>query len=325
MITYCNGTWPSTGGVARYDLQLSLIFPNRKFFRGPQQKNDLLVFLKTCKNPIVITDNHLACDIPNDFPVILVHHGCALTTAQRNPGWDPYWRDLCCNGQKEMLIYRKPSNTWIISISKACTFDFNYYFADSYPTFKRFDILHPSELDEGKYKCDFNQKPVILGNWNHLKKGKHLIDTLKHKLPEFEFIQLNIQPFENETYENFNKRKQNIYLNSDIFLQLANSEGFSYATQDAMICGLVVVSTNVGAYFGDVDKEAYIELDWKKCYTEIDYDYICDQIKLAWKKKEILSTNSRKWYLENCRFVDWEKKMKDIVNKFHNIMYKRDC
>ena len=27
---------------------------------------------------------------------------------------------------------------------------------------------------------------------------------------------------------------------------------------------------------GDVDKDAYVELDWKKCYGEnIDYEYIC--------------------------------------------------
>ena len=31
LISYCCGTYPSIGGVARYDTQLKLVFPNRIF------------------------------------------------------------------------------------------------------------------------------------------------------------------------------------------------------------------------------------------------------------------------------------------------------
>ena len=68
----------------RYDTQLSLIFPNRIFLKLPREKN-VAIFLNTCKNPIIITDNHISCDIPNNYPVLLVHHGCALSTFERNP------------------------------------------------------------------------------------------------------------------------------------------------------------------------------------------------------------------------------------------------
>ena len=44
----------------------------------------MIKYLKSCKNPIVITDNHLANDIPNEYPCVLVHHGCAKTTSNRN-------------------------------------------------------------------------------------------------------------------------------------------------------------------------------------------------------------------------------------------------
>lgn len=71
LISYCNDTWPHIGGVARYDTQLSITFPQRYFFKGPQQKKELINFLKICDNPIVITDNHLACDIPNKYPILL--------------------------------------------------------------------------------------------------------------------------------------------------------------------------------------------------------------------------------------------------------------
>ena len=46
LISYCNGSWPSIGGVARYDTQLKLIFPNRIFFKGPQEKDKMLNYLK---------------------------------------------------------------------------------------------------------------------------------------------------------------------------------------------------------------------------------------------------------------------------------------
>lgn len=313
IISYCNGTWPSTGGVARYDTQLKLIFPERKFFKGPQEKEKLLEYLKKCNNPIIITDNHLACDIPNKYFIYLVHHGCALTTAERNPDWDPYWRDLCCNGQKKMFLHRKKDNTKIISISTACTDDFTKYYPDLYNKFERIDLLHSSELNESKYIKKFNKNPIILGNWGHLKKGKNIIPKLKKMLPKFEFRQLNVKPEKGESLENFNKRKQGKYLECDIFLQMSNSEGFSYASNDALLCGLVNVCTNVGAYYKDVSEDCFVKLEWDKCFIEEDYSYIKQKIEYAWDNKEGLSKNGRLWYLENCKFENWSNKMKEII------------
>jgi len=322
LISYCCGTWPNIGGVARYDTQLKIIFPNRVFFEGPKEKAQMLDFLKKCKKPIVITDNHLACDIPNEYPILLVHHGCALTTSDRNPNWDPYWRDLCCNGQKKMLTFRDPKKTWIISISKACTLDFTKYYPELYPKFKRIDLIHPSELNENIFKKKFNDNPIILGNWNHPKKGQHLLESLKIMLPEFKFVQLSVMPKLYESLESFNKRKQEAYIEADIFLQIANSEGYSYASNDSLINGLVTIATNVGGFSGDVSKDAYVELDWNKCYgNNIDYQYICDKIRYAWANKEELSRNGREWYIENCRFIDWKKKMKSIVDDFYEYSY----
>ena len=89
IIHYCCGSYDqgAYGGVARYDYQIKLAFPHRRFFQGPQQKKYMLQFLEKCDKPIVITDNHLSIDIPNKYPLILVHHGCAKTTADRNPTW----------------------------------------------------------------------------------------------------------------------------------------------------------------------------------------------------------------------------------------------
>lgn len=181
IISYCCGSYPNVGGVARYDAQLNIIFPSRIFFQGPQEKNKMIEFFKKCSNPIVITDNHLSCDIPNEYPILLVHHGCAKTTAERTPDWDKYWRDLCCNGQNKMLTYRNPQNTWIISISKSCTYDFIKYYGDEYLKFKRIELPHSSEMNENVFKNNFNSNPIILGNWTHEKKGKNLIPQIKKK------------------------------------------------------------------------------------------------------------------------------------------------
>lgn len=321
LISYCNNKWPCIGGVARYDMQLNLIFPKRKFFKGPEEKEKMINYLNKSHNPIIITDNHLSCDIPNKYPIIIVHHGCALTTSERNPDWDKNIRDLCCNGQKQMLSYRNPKNTWIISISKACTDDFTKYYPELYPRFKRIDLLHPSEMNEDIYKKKFNNKPVILGNWNHIKKGGHLIPSLKKMLPEFEFKHLFIKPNDNETPDSFNARKQQIYIQSDMFLQISNSEGLSYASQDAMINGLIPICSNVGGFYKDIDSDAFVELDWQKCYGDnTDLLYICEKIRYGWMNKEKISKNARNWYMRNCRFNDWSNKMKEIILNFavHN-------
>ena len=44
IIHYCCGSYDQShvGGVARYDYQIKLAFPHRKFFQGPQQKNMML-------------------------------------------------------------------------------------------------------------------------------------------------------------------------------------------------------------------------------------------------------------------------------------------
>ena len=314
LISYCCGTWPNIGGVARYETQLKMIFPNRIFFIGPQQKKEMLAFLKTCKNPIVITDNHLSCDIPNEYPVLLVHHGSALTHAEREPNWDKYWKTLCCTGQSIMLKYRNPKNTWIISSSSFCTDEFTKYFGSEYKKFiDNYLVLHPSELDETRYKTDYNDKPVILGNWSTGNKGGNIINSLM-KYTNFKYQQLQVMPKSNETIDDFNKRKQEIYLSSDIFLQISVSEGNSYATLDALLCGLVVVASNVGLFYKDVPDDCFVKLDWER---NTDIEYVLDKLKYGWQNKEILSQNARKWYMSNCRFLDWELKMKKIVNDFY--------
>lgn len=316
IISYCCSTFPNIGGVARYDTQLKTIFPHKLFFEGPKDKLLMLDYLSTIKhkNPIIITDNHLACDIPNEYSIILVHHGCAITHAEREPMWDTYWKDLCCNGQTKMLYYRNPINTQIISISQFCTDEFTKYYGEKYHIFNNKTILHTSEFNETIYKNYFNDFPIVFGNWATENKGSKIITELEKQMTKFKFKNLSISFDVNESLINFNNRKQQLYINADIFLQISLCEGNSYATLDALLCGLVIVSSNVGLFYNNIPTNCFVKLDWTR---NNDIKYVQEQIEYAWNNKEFYSFNARKWYMENLRFASWKEQMSNCVIQFY--------
>jgi len=304
IIHYCCGSYDigDFGGVARYDSHIKLAFPNRKFFKGPEQKIQMLEYLYNTINPIIITDNHLVCDIPNKFKTFLVHHGVAKTHAIREPDWSPYWKNLCCSGQEKMLEYRTPDTTTIISISQFCTDEFTTYYNNTYTKFKNFKILHTSEFNEHIYKHNWNDKPIVLGNWKDVNKGALIIEKLSQTTDKYSFKTLNTYPLNINDIDNWIKRKQEIYLKSDIFLQLSLCEGNSYATLDALLCGIPVVSSNVGLFYKDIPEDCFVKIDWER---NNDLKYIEEKLNYAWENKEILSKKGREWYLANCNLNNW--------------------
>ena len=298
------------GGVARYDYQISKAFPDRVHFQGPHQKQEMLSYISSCSNPIVITDNHLACDIPNDFDVVIVHHGVAHTHAEREPDWDAYWKNLCCSGQQQMLFHRDPNRTKIVSISKFCTDEFTRYFRQYYTRFERCDILHASELDESRSKESWNETPTVLGNWSTENKGALIVRQLA-AFSNFNFKTLNVSPIDGDI-KDFNKRKQDIYLDSDIFLQLSLCEGNSYATLDALLCGVPIVASNVGLFYKDVPEDCFVKVHWKYNHN---IEHVKEKLQEAWENRETLSKNSRDWYLQNCNFSDWVSKTRNFIGE----------
>jgi hypothetical protein len=320
IVHYCCGSYFTghIGGVARYDYQLSLAVPTRVFFQGPQQKNGMLLFLKNNPESLVITDNHLACDIPNDYNVILVHHGVAQTHAEREPDWNEYWKNHCCEGQKKMLYERDPIKTKILSISQFCTDEFTKYYGDDYLKFRREKMYHPSELDEKKFKQFWGKTPIVLGNWANKNKGSDIVNKLK-KYKTFRFEKLKIQP-DGWEFGDFNRKKQDIYLRSDIFLQISLCEGNSYASLDALMMGLPVVASNVGLFYKDIPEDCFVKIDWER---NDDLGYIKEKLDYAWKNREELGRKSREWYLQNCSFNVWEKKMNRYINDYELILERK--
>ena len=77
----------------------------------------------------------------------------------------------------------------------------------------------------------------------------------------------------------------------------------------------------MGGFYKDVDEKAFVKINWEKCYKDIDFNYLISKLEYGWNNRESLSKNAREWYLNNCRFEDWTKKMKDVINDFYIDQY----
>lgn len=326
VVHYCCGSYDvgDYGGVATYDHALKTIFEDRKFFRGPQEKMSMLRYLESFRDenvlPIVFTDNHLACDIPNTYFCFIVHHGCARRTAHCNPTWDPYWKNLCVSGQDQMLQHRDPKNTHIISISESTKRDFTIIYKQAYTRFNNTTILHCSQFDENLAKMyedntDTSRKAKIIGNFGG-KKGN--IGPLRNSYlsNHYDFEQLNIRGNDYKDFDSFISAKQQYYLDSDLFLQISNSEGNSYATLDAALCGMAIIATKVGLFF-EVPTDCFVAVDLDQIYN---VTYMEERIKYALENRIILGKKMRTWILNNCSRAIFQRKTKELVRKISDEM-----
>ena len=98
-----------------------------------------------------------------------------------------------------------------------------------------------------------------------------------------------------------------------MFLQISNSEGYSNAALDALLCGLPVVSSNVGLFYNDLPEDCFVKIPWEK---NDDVEFVQEKLQYAWTHREELSKNARKWYLENCNLHDWLIKMRQLVKNY---------
>jgi len=100
---------------------------------------------------------------------------------------------------------------------------------------------------------------------------------------------LKVYP-KNGNIKQFNNKKQNIYCNADMFLQLSKSEAGPYAALDALLCGLVVISTNVGLFYKDVPETCFVKVQWKRMH---DLAYVKSRILYGWKNRKTLAAKCK--------------------------------
>ena len=206
-----------------------------------------------------------------------------------------------------MLYYREPNTTRIVTISEFCREEFKKYYGEVYTRFEIKKIFHGSELNENMYKKNWNKKGIVLGNWANENKGKKVIEKIKDN--KYSFKKLSIYP-ESVYFEEYNEKKQKIYLESDIFLQLSLCEGNSYATLDALLCGIPVVASNVGLFYKDVPEDCFVKIEWER---NNDIEYIKEKLDYAWENKEEIGRKGREWYLKNSNYKKWKKEMEEYV------------
>ena len=324
VISYTNSSHPDHfGGVARFDYHLSIAFPDRI---NCNNQDDLLEIINNNKNEkiIVITDNALAIDVPNDITKILVHHGIARTHQERDSNWKG---EQYVNKQDLMLDICNPENTLILSISKFCSDEFEKFYGDKYLKFNRKTLLNSSELNTNIYNKYFSNekyittekiKPVIMGNWNKSQEKYNLTHSnfskLKELLPNFEFRQLVTK--DNENIRGHYQEISNIYSEADIYLSLSIHEGNSYALLDAFNKNLLICCTNVGLAYNDIPDDTAVILDWEK---SSDMDYVAEKIRYLWDNRQKFRNKSKEFFDEKCNFENWKNEIKEIVKNHSEI------
>jgi glycosyltransferase involved in cell wall biosynthesis len=82
---------------------------------------------------------------------------------------------------------------------------------------------------------------------------------------------------------------------------------------DALLCGIPVISSNVGLFYNDIPEDCFVKINWER---NNDIKYIEDKIKYAWENKDEIGKKGREWYLKNCRLSDWSNNMNKLVKYY---------
>lgn len=287
---YCNHTYSSGdfGGVARFDYELTTAIPTIKSINKSQLN-------LIAEGDIVITDNHLCLDIPDHIKCIAVHHGIAAIHKEREPTWPGDWFV-----RQQQLMSERP-NTYFVSTSTFCTEAAKKYHNITPSAF----IPHYSGL---KQQERVKQKKII-GDWRDFNKGSRIIPLLRKQMPDFEFIDLKCGAFD----------KEGAYSQASIYLSLSLSEGCSYASLDALACGLPVISTDCGLFYKDIKPAASISYEDRDNLTRLE-DKIRDVYDNYWFEK------STQYYyaslIHNPRVVEldeWTYKWTNCIEKTRSI------
>lgn len=204
-------------GVPRFDSMLRDVFP------GMLSVTSLPEFQP---DDLVITDNHLSLDVPDEVRTVVVHHGSAKAHFERDEAWRNSYTAEMVIKQREM--YARPNRSfvapsmWVAEEFGARLCDVIPHWAEEIPRLPRASARY-----------------VIIGDWRDNNKGAGIWRKLAERCPQWQFSPLDFRTDEG-------RRQQ--YGTADLYLCLSLSEGGSYSMCDAEAASLPIVSTDVGNY-----------------------------------------------------------------------------
>lgn len=323
LVHFVCGSYPQDkGGVARFDNLLKRIFPQRIFFKAPEEAKKMEDYLveNAGQKIIVVTDNQHSLFVPELFPLIIVHHGVARIHAERDPNWETSIKDYCVNGQDMIFEKRNPHNTIFVSISSFCRDYFEKIYQKDYTRFLGYNLLYPIESSPPNFSQNRSlwknvSCPVILGDWRTINKGLLIVRKLVQLLPEFQFLQLRTR-YTNDMDEH-QIEIESFYQKSQIYLSLSKSEGCGFAVVDAFNHNQLVIGTNVGILYQldkdnnrDKNNQKYAEVFPWEWVDQSRVENIANLIKLTWSKRDQYGSG---------KDLEKEFSYQDYANKWRNI------
>ena len=260
------GAWT---GVGRFDFALRQVFPEMK---------SVTVLPELGPDDVVITDNHLSCEVPPGTHAVVCHHGCAATHYDRDPAWRSERLKHVVELQRRMLD--TPNRTFVAPSA---------WVAEQFGNGARV-IPHWVEPIAPIPKYG---KPKIIGDWRDNNKGYSTWPKLAKACPEWEFKPLQFT-------DGAGRRAQ--YGGASLYLCLSLSEGGSYSVCDAEAASLPLVLTDVGNYreFDDAEVIRWQDRD--------NVDLVIDAVR-----RKITSGRQKPSYYASFDFEAWRALWREAI------------
>lgn len=232
----------------------------------PFNKPDLIVFHEVYRKEFVPISKNL---IRNNIPYIIVPHGCLTSTAQQKKFFKKSMANLLffnhfiknatalqCLSQKELEETKFNKKNFIgtngVSIPPKHKLQFNtdkveiVYIGRMDPFHKGIDLLIDGIVQCSEYLRATNVRINMYGP-NYSTWHKEIINMIsKHNINDLVFLHNEVE----------SKEKEQLLLNSDIFIQTSRFEGMPMGILEALSYGipcLVTEGTNVGDYIKNYD------------------------------------------------------------------------
>jgi len=266
--------------------------PNMIYF-NIKQTNEIDKYLNSVKNPLIITNVICQNLLQFKYPIVFL---CDEQTLN----------------QLDIDILKSILKLKIIFLSYNCLMMFDDLYKINLNEIN-YDVLNiGSDLNIALKKKENNDDIInILGEF----KNKNISKKIKKQSNNIQFKNL-VVPDVNENYYDYIHKKEEIFLQSNVFCQLKTPN--IHLVLDSFILGTPVIVPDDKTFYGDIPNECIIKIPVNKIY---DAEYIFDKIKYALKNEKKITQNAFGWYLNNSSFDKWNNKFKEILTVYHKHCY----